>query len=232
MKKKISFIPKTEIAQYAVPRPEPAKNYTPSWFKKIPSFEHGKPKMANDESLSTVKMCMPFSDTFNMGYIQESWSDFIVEKDENSDEIFYRWAAEPELAQHRQKASVLIDDSFYQTEFSWKSQWAPKLPDGYSCLVTHPLNHLDLPFVTLSGVVDSDKFFHESAGNHPFYLKKGFTGLIPKGTPLFQIIPFKRDSWESSAEEFTNEIKYLQLKIRQQFWGAYKKQFWTKKSFK
>ena len=33
--------------------------------------------------------------------------------------------------------------------------------------------------------------------NFPFFIKEGFTGLIPYGTPIVQIIPFKRDDWKS-----------------------------------
>ena len=76
------------------------------------------------------------------------------------------------------------------------------------------------------------KYFYEAAGNYPFLLKDNFSGIIPAGTPLFQIIPFKRDNWKSESAEF-NELNPIRaMSVNRNFWGTYRKQFWTKKSFK
>ena len=32
----------------------------------------------------------------------------------------------------------------------------------------------------------------------PMWLKKDFIGIIKKGTPIAQIIPFKRDNWTAN----------------------------------
>jgi hypothetical protein len=48
----------------------------------------------------------------------------------------------------------------------------------------------------LSGIVDST-ILHE--GSIPFFIKKGFEGIIPAGTPILQIIPFKKDNWTSKV---------------------------------
>ena len=77
----------------------------------------------------------------------------------------------------------------------WLPQWGWKTPRGYSTLVTHPFNRFDLPFTTTTAIIDSDKYW--GAGNIPFFLKDGFEGIIPKGTPYVQIIPIKRKKWLS-----------------------------------
>jgi len=42
------------------------------------------------------------------------------------------------------------------------------MPAGYSLLITHPFNRHDLPFVTLTGLVDADSLlrqFHQLPGS-------------------------------------------------------------------
>jgi hypothetical protein len=69
-------------------------------------------------------------------------------------------------------------------------------------LITSPLNRLDLPFRSLTAVIDADVFYHilpdpmQGGGNYPFYLNRGFEGIIPIGTPMCQYIPFKREKME------------------------------------
>ena len=59
---------------------------------------------------------------------------------------------------------------------------------------------MDLPFQTLSAVVDTDK--HNVPTHFPFFMKHGFEGKIPLGTPIVQIIPFKRQEWKSVADKY------------------------------
>jgi hypothetical protein len=98
-------------------------------------------------------------------------------------------------------------------------------------LITHPLNRHDLPFTTLSAVVDGGLVLDPN-GNIPFYIKKDFEGVIPKGTPIIQIIPFFQENWSSK------KIKNLTKKGDQHgkmsasiLFGWYKKTFWTKKHY-
>ena len=36
--------------------------------------------------------------------------------------------------------------------------WTIEAPEGYALLFTHPVNRFDLPFTTLSGLVDCDRY--------------------------------------------------------------------------
>jgi hypothetical protein len=36
--------------------------------------------------------------------------------------------------------------------------WIIEAPDGYAVLFTHPFNRFDLPFTTLTGLVDCDRY--------------------------------------------------------------------------
>lgn len=235
---KIEFNPVSKLSELTVPCPKPAKEYIPEWYKNIKAFHTEKPEF-NDlgRSNRTVKMCVPFYDSFSSGYIQESWQDISIElnaKDDGTYNLSYHYPTDPPIMSLRQNSSQInIDNSYYPLDLVWHPQWTPKLPKGYSALIISPLNRHDLPFYTLSGIVDFDSHFQsESGSNLPFLLKSNFTGIIKKGTPLYQIIPFKRERWNSIKNIFNEEenIKEVQ-KMRQYFWGAYKKIHWSKKEY-
>lgn len=234
---KINWVPLNKEIEIVVPCPKPAKEYTPKWYKDMELFLGGKKEYsAGHLSNKTLKLCMPFADTFNTGYIQETWCDLYINV--NDDErLEYHYSNSPELVGLRNNhpdGSMQIPQQFYNQEFNWRQPWSPVLPKGYSMLITHPLNRSDLPFQTLTGVVDSDTFLVELFPNNlPFYVVKGFTGLIPAGTPMFQMIPIKRDSWRSSVSQFreNNSLKAIHS-VRRKFYGAYRDTFWHRKDYK
>ena len=100
-----------------------------------------------------------------------------------------------------------------------------------SALVTHPINRVDLPFTTMSGIVDFDKSIHAPIGNIPFFIKNGFTGVIPKGTPMFQILPFERNEWQSEKQKFDEKFWQTKLNERHDVSDFYKKKIWQRKKF-
>lgn len=234
--KKIDWLTEDKTIIDFVPQPKAAKNYMPNWYKETPKYYNNNIKMVSVPNLKekrpnlTMKSCMPFMDTFLMGYIQETWCDLYIIKTEES--IEYEWALDPPIISHRENVSsseLLKNDEFYNIEFEWRQYWIPKLPNGYSMLYTHPLNRTDLPFYSLTGVVDSDVFYtHQNGGAHPFYIKKDFVGLIPAGTPMYQMIPIKREKWNSNKgrHQESNGIS-----PRRFFQDGYKKLYWQKKEY-
>ena len=122
----------------------------------------------------------------------------------------------------------------YEDHFAWFPSWAPKLPDGYSALYVSPLNRFDLPFVMTSGIIDNDKV--DLPGSMPFFLQKGFSGVIKKGTPFVQILPFKRDNWQSEIVEQNESTLYSRLMKNSRFYrkkdgGIYKNEVWSKREY-
>ena len=65
----------------------------------------------------------------------------------------------------------------------------------------------------------------------PFFIRENFHGFIEAGTPIAQILPFSRESWESdySIKEKEN---YGIEQIKKFYERGYKKLFWSKKNYK
>ena len=229
---KIEFIPASKEVELTVEKPEPSKKYIPEWYKKAKTFDQENLSFDEDYNIKNkgIKSCMPFFDALSAGYIQTTWTDIYVEVKNNK--IMIATASGPEIVQTRESTNTPIDSLFYPLEFLWKMPWLPKTPKGYSTLVCHPNNRLDLPFISLSGVLDSDKYYHTPFGNFPFYVKNNFSGLIPVGTPMYQLIPIKRDSWQSIKNNFQEDSHTQRYSLMQRhFYGAYKKYFWEKKNY-
>jgi hypothetical protein len=235
LSKKIKFNPVCELSELTVPPPKPAKEYFPEWLKKMSAFHTKKPKFNEQTGKPnpTVRMCVPFTDTFSMGYIQETWTDIYIETENNTQKFYF--SAGPEIITVRGKLQQMQHSVEYnENHFLWHPPWAPELPPGYSCIVTHPFNRPELPFHTLTGIIDSDTFnIFQPQSNFPFLLNKNFSGMIKKGTPMYQIIPFKRDEWKSEIKNYNEKNQMLVgQKIFQYMFGGYKKLHWKKKVFK
>lgn len=229
----IKFYPSSEETSIFIPPPKPAATYIPKWYRDIPKFskkevvlnEHGRLDGMN------VKSCVPFLDSMMSGYIQETWQDIAVEH--RNGRVQVSCPTDPRMLSTRNELSIPVSEAFYQIEFVWKAPWMPRLPKGWSMLYTSPLNHVELPWETGSGVQDSDNFYHSPFGNLPFYIKYGFTGIIPAGTPMYQMIPVKRESWKSEVMPWDKEGQYRRVKmIATRFEGAYRDLFHAKKEYR
>ena len=228
--KKIKFFTDFEF----VDLPQSAKNVLPEWYKQIPKFRNNekKPRITpSGTSNATVKACMPFFDTFLTGYTATLWQDLDVSYEGGSPLL--AWRTEPAIAEGRgpnPHATFPIPLGCVNWEFVWKTPIMAQTPPGYDLLITHPLNRYDLPFTTLSGIVAGEML---AEGRLPFYLKEGFEGIIKKGTPIFQIIPIKRESWISEKDPSLSvqnaRFKHDSLSTIS---GWYKNNIWKRKDYR
>lgn len=225
---KIQFVPSNDTAKLIIPPPKPAKEYMPDWFSKMPIFHGSAVPTDPDFKGLSAKGCMSFMDTFTTGYIQETWCDIYIDAPNRR----MKTSREPEILSVRDTPPTIRDDAFDPMEFVWRMPWFPVTPKGWSVLFTHPMNRLDLPFFSTAGIIDSDVFHHVMWGNFPFYVKKDFKGVIPEGTPMYQMIPFKRDDWESELVDWTHEERIKRgTESRRKLWGVYKKYYHQKKRY-
>lgn len=190
--KTFRFIPSPTVFKSHKP-PLAIKRLVPEWYKNAEKYykQDGK-------EIAGLKTCMPFLDALTIGYALVTPVDITVSKTQ-AEELSVTWDKTlidyPVINERKGLTGHTIPRpaGHEENHLIWNSQWGWKVPKGYSVVVTHPLNRYDLPFTTLSGVVDSDGFI--GWGNIPFFIRKGFTGVIPAGTPFAQLIPYKRDKW-------------------------------------
>ena len=219
------------VGEY-MPDIKPAKNYIPDWYKNIKGYNKNNLKIdqyTNSPKLN-LKSCMPFFDSFNIGYIAELAQDIYVEIRDGSPGISWRSQPDPLNVREIDENIIPVPHGYSNTHFVWNNNNILNAKKGYSAIVTHPFNRHDLPFITLTGIMDIDVLVGN--GNIPFFIKEGFEGLIPRGTPILQIIPFKRESWKINKDESLIEKnnKENNDKSRSMI-GWYKSNRWQKKEF-
>jgi hypothetical protein len=231
--KKIEFIPSSKDTELFIEPPQSAKKLIPEWYKNLPNFDSKNLEFFNTGKLASksLKMCIPFIDALTTGYIVTTWTDIHIKFNLDGSVVF-NYPSGPEIIQIRDNVNISLGEEYYPIEFTWVVQWLPKTPKGYGIIFTHPFNNLNLPFTTLSGVVDTDNFYHTARGNYPFYIKKGFEGIIPKGTPMYQLIPYKKHNWKSVIHKFdSDEVSKRDNFMYKMFYGTYKKLFWDRKNY-
>lgn len=77
--------------------------------------------------------------------------------------------------------------------------WLIKNKPGYSCILTSPFYHFleNEPYITTyPGIVDTDGLHRPT---WVFSVRKKEHFIIPRGTPILQVIPFKREAFTSSV---------------------------------
>lgn len=217
--------------------PKPAINLLPEWYKKTKSY-YGKDgnvnfSFAEKMSSRTIKKCMPVVDSLSTGYIIETYCDILVQRNKEG-KIFYSVSEEfPRVEEHPVIQAPYHPEMNNNAYPKIINPWSIKTPPGYSCFFIPPVHSSNKYFKVLEGVVDTDKYI--SPINFPFVLNDvNFEGVIPAGTPVVQIIPFKRDTWKSTAgnEKTINLIKEYQILLVSKFLNRYKQLSWTKKEYR
>jgi hypothetical protein len=209
----------------------PAKNHIPEWYKQIPRWKNNEIFDIDNGFNITVKHCMPFLDSLTTGYMIVLPNDLYVKNNNGSPFITWNGASFPPKSRNEVADSNLVPTGHHPTEFTWQTGVANTIPLGYSMLLTHPINRHDLPFTTLTGIVDGGLVMGPT-GSIPFYIKNGFEGIIPQGTPIAQLIPFRQENWSSKiTKELTKTANQHNIKTSSLIFGWYKKTFWTRKKY-
>ena len=126
---------------------------------------------------------------------------------------------------------IPVPSNCYPIHFLWDMRWGTKLPDGWSLLITHPLNRFDLPFFTMSAIQDSDRWF--SGNVVSFFLRKDFEGTIPKGTPIMSMVPIKRAEWQKEIDMSLHDEGLWDVERKRNYiYGFYKVHRWIRKKYK
>lgn len=219
--------------------PVAASKTLPNWFRNT------EPSFNTEEGFTdaTVKRCVPFFEALSSGFYIKSHSDVKMILRDGQIRVkapISDFDLPSPIDRHNPKqASKLFDhmDLDVNHVFKYINPWSIKLPKGYSCLFTHPLNAAGNNSITFfSGVVDCDTFNYASV-NFPFMLNKGFTEFdIKQGEPLVQVIPFKRENYtykvSATSKKDVERKEREGLNIFSIADNAYRKLYWHKRKDK
>jgi hypothetical protein len=191
-----------------LPRPIPAVQGLPDWFKAMPQKGYSA---INQIDMLTVKKCPPFIDAMSYGFLIPLVSDLKVANGE------FSWDRDvpgggvtnfthSPIGYHdsvQVAGTPFFDDDRFVIKFN--NFWTIETPPGYSLLFTHPVNRTELPFTTITGLVDTDMYTENLISFPVRWHDADFNGVLPKGTPVAQCIPVKREKWTSQIGSLSSE---------------------------
>jgi hypothetical protein len=212
--------------------PEPATKNIPDWYKRT-SNRIGEKK--EPSSVPTIKKCVPVFDAMSMGYYLVTSADVYVKQTDDGPEYIQSQNSAYQTIDFRahplMQASKHPDSLGLQVFPKWINSWAIKTPKGYSTLFVAPMHNPNPYFEAFPGCVDTDTY--SAPVNFPFQLKDPkFEGLIPAGTPIVQVIPFKRDEWKSVISNDVEPVNKIVSKLNSQMFDRYKRLFWSRKEYR
>jgi hypothetical protein len=195
--------------EHILPKPIPAVQGLPDWFKALAPRAFN-PTMGGQTY--TVKKCPPFVDAMTYGFLIPLAADLEVRDGEFSWNFEapegvvsdYSYSSPIDFHDPSQVAGTPFFDGD-QFVIKFNNFWTIEAPSGYSLLFTHPANRADLPFTTLTGMVDCDAFYQNPVNFPARWNKPDFNGVLKKGTPIAQCFPVKRESWAGRFEVFSGE---------------------------
>lgn len=214
-----------------VPQPVAARAALPDWLRQMPanafSDTHGG-------DVRTVKQCPPFVDAMTHGFV------FTLPCDVTIDRGIFSWDWPlPTPETHLQTRAPLSFHAPAQVEgapfhrpdqiiVKFNSFWTVELPEGWSLYALSPANRTDLPFRLLSGMVDADRYHDVGILFPAIWTEPDFSGVLPRGTPIAQCIPVRRQPLELCFDTFNSEQQQAYDRTGQALLdtqGLYRKQF-------
>jgi hypothetical protein len=233
---KLKIQPVEEPGDYFI-NIKPSSHFIPEWYRTSEPVVNGfstslMPNMPM-VTTSTYKKCTPFFDAMTTGYMAYLTADIeVMKKPDGLPFIAYRTKRDI-VTEHstNQWEGLPSPEGYHRFVYKWHNLHRLEVPSGYSLMFTSPINRFDLPFLNVTGIVDSDNY--PNPIHFPFFISESFTGIIKKDTPICQIIPIKRDSWAreivpySYKDTMKNTEHFLSTIKR-----SYKTNFWKKKEYK
>lgn len=180
-----------------LPKPVPAREALPGWLKAMPGEVPAE--SLGGIPVRTLKHCPPLIDALGLGLLMPLACDITVA----DGAISWDWSPPPLPDQLTTRAPIgahapeqaagsplAVADRLL---VKFMSFWTLQAPPGWSILFTHPFCRPATPFQTLTGLVDCDRYADGYVHFPALWTDPGFSGVIPKGTPVAQAVPVPRE---------------------------------------
>jgi hypothetical protein len=200
----ISFRCLSEFEAF-LPRPVLAKQGLPDWVKAMPRQAQSA---LLDGEVRSVKHCPPFLDAMRHGILMPLATDLRVREGR----FEWDWDLPVATASRMTRAPIglhlpeqLVGSPVARPDrfaVKFTNFWSITLPAGWSMLFTHPLNREELPFRTLTGRVDCDRYAGGFVHFPALWIDPDFAGVLPRGTPVAQAFPVPRQELSLDIASF------------------------------
>lgn len=247
---KIYFEEKYPTLRGIISPPEPISKTNMKWWNSITeqynpeilgNGDGPSPYLKKHRQGGNARACPVITEALTVGYTMFSGIDVYFDA---TDDEEIKGQRPVDIPQNEAGADILYRNDAWQTNnilhtpegfhpqtFKLDPMYGIRTEPGYSCLITAPFYRDDLPWRFMDAIIDTDTFtayFHVS-----FWVKKGFKGTVKQNTPMFQVIPFKRDDWQMEVVEMDWQRWMNQAHgVSANFIQGYKKHFWQRKIFK
>ena len=196
-------------------KPVLAKSVMPSWWKKMKIFQS-----IRGRRIQTIRACPAMHDWTKSGWYLLANRDMEIlcgsERDSTStkfatkDPSGKKYESPTHPSDQFDNAFDYIEDGEFgqvKDAFKMRNPWNIQTPKGYSTYYMDPFLFQNKYFACWQGIIDTDEFnVNQDNSQIIFYPKVNHSFTIPKGTPLCQIIPFKREEWVATYQLKDNKI--------------------------
>tara|TARA_R100001509_G_C4828581_1_gene202459 strand:- start:154 stop:858 length:705 start_codon:yes stop_codon:yes gene_type:complete len=196
MKNKIIFTTSVPgLLEHKELYPQPAKNYTPDWYKNIPIDIKDNNKFVSKviPNNKTVKMCPSFNDVFKDGYVIVAHCDIYLRVDKDG---YWEWQTPDDLFPLDMHPDSQMLDYIKHTNvkkiFKLVNPWYCITPKGWSIKQIPLLYNFNPDWYVGYGILNTD--VQHEINQQIFYTSDSNEILIKRGTPLNYIVPYKRSN--------------------------------------
>jgi hypothetical protein len=219
-----------------LPLPVPARRALPPWLK---SMAASAPSADLGGRIRTVKHCPPFIDAMGCGFLLPLVTNVRVSAGR------FDWSWDPGVSSFgrylRSPLSFHFAEQLEGVPFGrpdeavikFTNYWTIETEPGWSLLVTHPFNREDLPFRTLAGLVDTDRYRAGCIQFPALWTDPDFEGVLARGTPVAQCVPVPRRGIELELGTLEGEEAEAFLEVQEAVNtepGTYRRRFRAPKS--
>ena len=194
---------------------QPARNFIPDGWKKLPNYHKEMPPLDNIykyktlSQYATAKVCPSFGQIWNEGYVLVAPCDISIRYNFDTKQHIWETAIGGfQINRHYDYQYIdYIKDSGFQGVFKIDNLYTCQTPKGYSIRQIPLLWHHNKQFEVAYGVIHTDQYFEI---NPQVMMRTGVEEIfIKQGDPICYIVPFKRIETELIIEKYDDNKHYL-----------------------